>query len=185
MKTDLTFWALLHRYTGRGKKRRLFTISELLISIVIAAAVAFVLGAYADNLPEATRDLAGSIFAAAGSLLGVVLAGFAISAAITDAGFSAFLFKYDKLVDILSPFWFCSALWGLTTGVSGLVYVFTYITPLTMWFPTAAGLGVLSFGLSLSFTLSLVGNTLRTGYYRAMYQVGSEPETESKDLEGR
>lgn len=176
MKTELGFWGLLRRYLGNGK-RQLFTVTECATCGIVAAVAAIVVATVAADLATATKEMASLVFSASAGLLGVVLAGFAISAAMTDAGFSAFLFRNDKLIDLLSPFWFSSALWAVSMAVSGIVFVSSYAaTMLTRVYPYEAFAVVLAFSLALSFTLSLVGNTLKTGFYRAMYQVSVEEE---------
>jgi hypothetical protein len=176
VNTNLSFWGLLRRYLAGGH-RHLFTVSEAVICCLIAGLVTlpgafFVTGDY----PDLARQMSATLFASAAGLLGVVLAGFAISAAMTDAGFSSFLYKNQKLLELLSPFWFSAAFWGLALGTSGVVYSLSYVPFLSRPLPYFVFFSTLTFAFALSFTLSLVGNTLKNGFYRAMYEATKDTD---------
>lgn len=183
-----TFLSLLRTYRKSGA--RLWSGWELALAIAMGTGLFCILRNEPNSLISLDK-LAGLIFAASASVMGIAVAGFAISTAVLSGSFSNLLMQERILDKILFPFWFNSVLWMVSLFSSGVFFVFEEFT--TNWVVTTvlASLSVVVFSLSVSFTVSMVGVVLKLTLLRGHFEQvngkakmeGPQAESHHKEIE--
>lgn len=175
---DLGFWRVFHRY--KKVARGLWSRWEIIIAILSGVFTVVVIEMAKQPLLVA-HMVADVTLSASVQLLGIVVAGFAISTAVIDPKFGRFALRVGSLEGLLFPFWFNAILWGINVAVSTAVYLITEGgIVLNIWLINGiAFLNSFLFSLALLFLLSLMGILFTLTIYRGLYE---EVATDAPEL---
>lgn len=186
---ELSFGAVLKKYIKVAP--RLWTWWEISLAFFIAIAVTGLVR-IGYNALDVANSIAGTLFSSSTQLLGIVVAGFAISTAVLDPKFSKFVSKVGALEGLLFPFWFNTAQWVGAMVLSGILYIMTSVKGITVPLWLVQGtifITVLWFSLTVSFLVSLVGSLFKLAIYRGAFEEvasskagspGSAPKDDTK-----
>lgn len=161
---ELSFCKLLARYGVRRIVTSVDFLSALLVGIVVLV--------WGTATPEMLRQLEASVLGhlvqASASMLGIVVAGFAILGTVSDRELAYQQYKLGTLATLLFPFWLVSGCW-MATLIVGLIHV--GLSSMEMLpFPLARvmlSLVVFAFVFGAVATVRLVGTILKVAYLRA------------------
>lgn len=168
-RDEISFTKLFKKYMSpNGKKRPLFSIWEYIVSIITGGLVGWLI-IYTNRPEQFILSIGNLLFGASATILGIVIAGFAVFAAVSDEKFSVFLFENDAWLGISFPFWPAAIMWGIELLLSGIMVMLSYLI-LPLWvYGIVSSINAVWFTLALEFTISLFGIILRTTYYRSLY----------------
>lgn len=184
---ELRFGVVLKKYLKDTPHLWNWLETSLAFLIAIAVTVVVHIG---NNVVDVANSIAGTLFSASTQLLGIVIAGFAISTAVLDPKFSRFVSKVGALEGLLFPFWLNTAQWVGAMVLSGILYVMTKGISVPLWLVQGTlFFTVLWFALTVSFLVSLVGILFKLAIFRGAFEEvtsstarfpGSAPKDDTK-----
>ena len=172
----LTFWALMREYGWR----RLLLSADVLAPGFLALWVGCLGVREGRGIVDVAKAVAQPLVEASSSLVGLVIAGWAIAAAVGDEEFVGRLYRRNILATLLFPWVLIVGAWVITLLAALILLVMLTISWLPNW---AIGvwfsLIVLVFGFSSIASLRQLMSLVRIGILRGLF---AERRTKSKGV---
>ncbi|UOF90851.1 hypothetical protein LSG31_00775 [Fodinisporobacter ferrooxydans] len=156
---------------------KLFSMIEVFLALSVSAIVVILLN-HTTNHAAASTQIFYLIFTASATILGIVVAGFAIYATVADKQFIVFLHKSNALSGLLFPFWLGSIIWAFLICTS-LIFNLPGLNLTCKTLNILVFLFSFFFVLAIGYTISLVGSIFKAGMYRAEFELVTENKQEN------
>jgi len=159
---DKTFLPMFKEFGGL---KRISTEFDFLLALIIGVSSTIIIG-YFDMTTAIINELCPLFITISATMVAIAIAGLAIIASLSDPIFIKILKTADIYNRILFFFYYSAVI----SGLSIIVNVFTYISPLFIYkniiFTILFGLSTFLVLYSLFAVILLVGTTMRYGIYR-------------------